>query len=99
MIKKIFFDFDGVLTTDKTGSYTNCKYFSKKIGVDVQELLSKVKQFDEEIDIGNISERDVWQKICKDVGVKFNFNWLREAFIDTPIDKKMLEYARQLKYK
>ena len=24
MIKTIFFDFDGVLTTDKSGSYTTC---------------------------------------------------------------------------
>ena len=99
MIKKIFFDFDGVLTTDKTGSYTNCKYFSQKIGVDAKELLSKVKQFDEKIDAGKISEKDVWELICKEAGVEFSPNWLQEAFINTPIDELMLEYARQLKNK
>ncbi len=99
MIKKIFFDFDGVLTTDKTGSHTNCKYFSQKIGVDSQELLSKVKQFDEEIDAGKISEKDVWESICKEAEVKFSPNWLKEAFINTPIDERMLGYARQLKNK
>lgn len=99
MIKKIFFDFDGVLTTDKTGSHTNCKYFSQKIGVDAQELLSKVKQFDEEIDAGKISEKDVWESICKKAEVEFSPNWLQEAFINTPIDELMLEYARQLKNK
>lgn len=99
MIKKIFFDFDGVLTTDKTGSHTNCKYFSQKIGVDAKELLSKVKQFDEKIDAGKISEKDVWESICKEAGVEFSPNWLQEAFINTPIDELMLEYARQLKNK
>lgn len=99
MIKKIFFDFDGVLTTDKTGSHTNCKYFSLKIEVDAQELLSKVKQFDEEIDAGKISEKDVWESICKEAEVEFSPNWLQEAFINTPIDEVMLEYARQLKNK
>lgn len=99
MIKKIFFDFDGVLTTDKTGSHTSCKYFSKKIGVDAQDLFSKVKQFDEEIDAGKISQKDVWESICKEAEVEYNPNWLQEAFRNTPIDEKMLEYARQLKNK
>lgn len=99
MIKKIFFDFDGVLTTDKTGSHTNCKYFSQKIGLNRKELLSKVKQFDEEIDAGKISEKEVWESICKEREVEFNPNWLKEAFLSTPIDERMLEYAKQLKNK
>lgn len=99
MIKKIFFDFDGVLTTDKTGSYTNSKYFSQKIGIDAQELLSKVKQFDEKIDAGKISIKDVWKSICKEAEVEFNPIWLQEAIINTPIDERMLEYARYLKNK
>lgn len=99
MIKKIFFDFDGVLTTDKTGAETHSKYFSQKIGVNAQELLSKVKQYDGEIDAGKISIKDVWESICKEAKIEFNPNWLKEAFISTPIDERMLEYARQLKDK
>ena len=99
MIKKIFFDFDGVLTTDKTGAETHSKYFSQKIGVNAQELLSKVKQYDGEIDAGKISIKDVWESICKEAKIEFNPNWLKEAFISTPIDERMLEYARQLKNK
>ena len=97
--KKYFFDFDEVLTTDKTGSHTNCKYFTPKIGLNTQELLSKVKQFDEEIDAGKKSEIDVWKSICKESKVEFSPNWLKEAFLNTPIDERMLEYARQLKNK
>ncbi len=99
MIKKIFFDFDGVLTTDKTGAETHSKYFSQKIGVNAQELLSKVKQYNGEIDAGKISIKDVWESICKEAKIEFNPNWLQEAFISTPIDERMLEYARQLKNK
>lgn len=40
MIKAILFDFDGVLTTDRTGSLSICNYICKKTGIDL-ELLKK----------------------------------------------------------
>lgn len=67
--------------------------------MNAKELLSKVKQFDEEIDAGNISEKDVWKSICKETKVEFSPNWLQEAFISTPIDEQMLAYARELNNK
>ncbi|NOW90048.1 beta-phosphoglucomutase-like phosphatase (HAD superfamily) [Clostridium beijerinckii] len=36
MIKAILFDFDGVLTTDATGSLWICNYICKKTGLDMQ---------------------------------------------------------------
>jgi hypothetical protein len=35
VIRAIFFDFDGVLTTDKIGSVTTTRYISQKIDVPV----------------------------------------------------------------
>lgn len=34
MIKAVLFDFDGVLTTDATGSQSICNYICKETGVD-----------------------------------------------------------------
>jgi len=99
MIKRVFFDFDGVLTTDKTGSVTTCKYFSDKLGIDYQELFTKMRKFDEALDCGEVSENDIWKTICEEVGFEYSPNWLYEAHVITPIDEKMMQYAIQLKDK
>ena len=101
MIKTIFFDLDGVLTTDKSGSFTVSKYFAEKLGVNVQEVFEYKKQFDEDTDTGKMSDFDVWEKTCKRFGVgdTFNEKYLQEAFESTPIDEKMVQYAKQLKSK
>ena len=36
MIKSILFDFDGVLTTDATGSLSICNYICNKTGLDIE---------------------------------------------------------------
>jgi putative hydrolase of the HAD superfamily len=44
MIKAVFFDFDGVLTPDKTGSYTICKYISGLTGIDIDSISCAYKK-------------------------------------------------------
>lgn len=99
MIKRIFFDLDGVLTTDKTGSFTTSKYFAEKLGINFKEVFEYNKKFDGDTDSGKISNLDAWKKTCEKFGVEFNPNYLYEAFISTPIDEKMVQYAIQLKDK
>lgn len=99
MIKRIFFDLDGVLTTYKTGSFTTSKYFAEKLGVDFQDVFEYKKQFDKDTDSGKISEFDVWKKTCERFGIEFNKEYLYEAFSSTPIDERMIQYAIQLKDK
>ena len=81
MIKTIFFDLDGVLTTEKTGSFTTSKYFAEKLGVNLQEVFEYKKKFDGDTDSGKISDFDVWKKTCENFGVgnKFNADYLQEA--------------------
>ena len=99
MIKGIFFDLDGVLTTDKTGSVTTSKYFEKKLGINFEQVVKYKKSFDEDIDSGKMSVLDVWEKTCEKFGVEFSPTDLYEAFLSTPIDNKMVEYALRLKDK
>lgn len=99
MIKRIFFDVDGVLTTDKTGSVATSKYFAKKLGLNFQEVFEYKKKFDGDTDSGKISDFDVWKRTCEKFNVEFNPDSLHEAFLSTPIDEKMVQYAMQLKNK
>jgi putative hydrolase of the HAD superfamily len=97
MIKAIFFDMDGVLTTDQTGSVTSCKYFSEKSGIPFEELLSQKIGYDEAIDKNEITNEEVWSNISREHNAKFNIAWIEEAFANTPMDTKMLNFAKSFK--
>ncbi|MFA7188173.1 MAG: HAD family hydrolase [Alphaproteobacteria bacterium] len=102
-IKAIFFDFDGVLTTDKSGSVSTAKYFSKKLGVSPEELVASYKEHfadaDHKIDIGEAQNNIIWQSMCESFDVEYNPDWINEAFDTSPIDNKMVEFAKKLKEK
>lgn len=44
MIKAVLFDFDGVLTTDATGSQSICNYICKETGVDSELFKREYKK-------------------------------------------------------
>ena len=102
-IKAIFFDFDGVLTTDKSSTTTNAIYFAKKLGAAHEELMTLYKEqyaeADHKLDVGEILSPKIWQSMCERYGVKYNPEWLTEAFESTPMDDKMLNFAKKLKEK
>ena len=97
MTKYIFFDMDGVLTTDTTGSYTTAKFFADKFEVDFDELLQYTKPFDSDIDAGKLTVNEVWANVAEKYNKEFKDEYIREAFLSTPIDSKMLEIVDKLK--
>jgi len=97
MIKAIFFDFDGVLTTDKTGSYTTCKYLYEKTGIEIQKLTSCYSKFKHELNTGKKMHKDIWPELCECIGYKINFKLLQKAFDSTPSNKIMYKLAARLK--
>ena len=99
MKKYVFFDMDGVLTTDTTGSYTTTRYMSKKLNVNFEELYLYIKQFDLETDCGKITDEEIWKEIFEKNNCKFKMEDLEESFLSTPIDEKMIEIAKKLKEK
>jgi len=99
MIRAVLFDLDGVLTLDKTGNVTTCRYFFEKLGVDYQSLFEYRNQFDEAIDRGKTNNTAVWKAIFKAHGMDLNPAWLKEANESTPIDEKMMGYVREFKKK
>lgn len=97
MTKYIFFDMDGVLTTDTTGSYTTAKFFADKFEIDFDELFQYTKPFDSDIDAGKLTVNEVWAKVAEKYNKEFKDEYIREAFLSTPIDAKMLEIVDKLK--
>lgn len=99
MIKAVLFDFDGVLTTDKTGSETIGKYISAQANIEYESFRLAYRKYNDDLLCGKFTHRDIWDSLCEDIGVKIEYSILEDSFINTPIDAKMLELLKLLKSK
>jgi putative hydrolase of the HAD superfamily len=90
MIEAVLFDFDGVLTTDVTGSQSLCGYLSKASGIPVKWLTAAYRPFNEGLLLGKISHEAIWPAFCEALGAGIPIEWLHEAFRHTPLDETML---------
>ncbi|MEA4831158.1 hypothetical protein SDC9_139860 [bioreactor metagenome] len=99
MIKAILFDFDGVLTTDATGSTSICNYISMYTGISLEAFKSEYYKYNNDLLYGKITHVDIWQKLCDNLNYNISMDILNDSFINTPIDKQMLFLAETLKIK
>lgn len=99
MFKAILFDFDGVLTIDKTGSQSIINYLAKKTGIGVELLNSSYYKHNKALLYGEITHKDIWHKFCNDIGSSLDYHLLIEAFQNTSLDYEMLSFVKQLKEK
>lgn len=97
MIRAVFFDFDGVLTTHQTGGYTNCIYLHHKTGIDYDTIKKCYDEFNYDLTIGKTTFAQIWDEFCKRVGKQIDIKLLHEAFESTPPNSSVLELANQLK--
>ena len=97
MIKAILFDFDGVLTTDKTGSQSIINYLSAKTGIPYDTLKPVYASFNKELLSGSLKHEDMWQEFCDCIGTNIDYTLLTESFWNTPIDENMIALAKRLK--
>jgi putative hydrolase of the HAD superfamily len=97
MIKAIFFDFDGVLTLDKTGSYTICKYISKAAGVDFEKLSRAYKKFNNDLLFGKTTHEKIWNSLCVELAAEIDINHLYDSFINTPLNIPIIDLVKKLK--
>ena len=54
-IRGVFFDYDGVLTTDKTGSLTTCRHLSSRTGIELNVLANVLQSFNPDLSVGKRS--------------------------------------------
>ena len=98
MIETIFFDFDGVLTTDPSGSYTTCQYI-QKIAPDLKfdDILACYRQHHQQLLLGHCTHQDIWADFCACIGVELSSNVLTKAFQNTPCNEGMFDLCHSLK--
>ncbi len=97
-IKWIFFDFDGVLTSDKSGSFSTCNYLSQFIpNKTFEEILDTYRIWHKDMLIGKTFHKDIWQEFCLKLGIVLDYKILEDAFLTTPINTQMINLTQSLK--
>ncbi len=97
MIKAIFFDFDGVLTTDAKGSLTMSKNLCEIVpGLSAQDVLACYRQDIEALNLGRVSMREVWEKLCAAFSIPASDDLLREMMRKAPKNDAMFDLAEFL---
>ena len=97
MIKAIFFDFDGVLTRDKTGSLTTTRYITEATGIDHARITAAFARFNEDLTSGRCTHAGIWPEICRDLDADIDIGVLEAAFASTPLNDRMFALAMRLR--
>lgn len=97
MIKAVFFDYDGVLTTDKTGSLTTTKYLSRATGLELSKVKAAFDRYNEDLTLGKTTHYLIWHELCSTLEQELSIALLYEAFESTPMNLGMFSLAHQLK--
>lgn len=96
-IECVFFDYDGVLTTDRTGSITTCGFISRQTGIALERVSAALAKHNKDLTLGLTSYTDVWPQVCEDLNVDLPLRLLVEAFDSTPVNVSMFDLAAQLR--
>lgn len=94
-IKGLFFDFDGVITTDKQGSPTIISYISKETNIPYERVENAYYKHNQDLLYGRITHRDMWEQFCREVGQPIDYQILEKAFMNISLDEKMLDYIKK----
>ena len=97
MIKAVLFDFDGVLTIDKTGSTSITKFISDSCGIPLENVKSCYYKFNKQLLLGETTHQEIWQNFCKALGQDIDYSILLDSFRTTRLDKKMIALVQELK--
>lgn len=96
MLKAVFFDFDGVLTTDKYGSVSIAKSLARKTGLSADRIRAAYQRHNGGLLLGEIEHAQMWDAFCAELGVDMPLSWLTDAARETPLDHEMLALVREL---
>jgi putative hydrolase of the HAD superfamily len=95
-IRAVLFDFDGVLTTDPSGSYTTIAHLARSCGLAADRLWDAFAPFNDDLLHGRSTHASVWRAICARLGHDLDFGLLAAAFDATPINHAVLGLAKRL---
>lgn len=100
MIKAVFFDFDGVLTTDGNGSGTTCRNIQKAVPDLAFENIYRCYRVHHSVLLtGKKNHADIWKDFCSCVGKEVDIGVLHNAFKNTPKNEQMFQLSKMLREK
>ena len=99
MIKAVLFDFDGVLTIDKTGSTSITNYLSNICGIPLEDVKACYYKYNKQLLLGETTHLEIWQDFCKSLGHNIDYDILIDSFRATRLDEKMITLVKELKEK
>lgn len=97
MKKAVMFDFDGVLTTDATGTTSIMKYIEKETHINREKFESVYRKRNHGLLYGELKHESVWSEICEEMSERISIQVLYDSFIATPLDEDMFDLLRDLK--
>lgn len=97
MIKAVLFDFDGVLTIEKTGSAAITKYIAKRCGLPAEQVRSCYRRYNQALLLGETTHAEIWPAFCEALGQSLDYQLLTDSFRATELDADMLCLLRQLR--
>ena len=96
MIKAVLFDFDGVLTLDKTGTQSISNYICSQAGINITKFKECYYKYNNKLLYGQLEHKDIWEELCSEIGKEIEYSILEKSFINTPIDQEMLTLVEKL---
>ena len=97
MIKAIFFDFDGILTTDFNGTSTIADNLSKVTGLDVEIVKATYRTYFGHLLHGNGTHATVLENFCAALGKIIDLKTLHHALRKFPKNDEMFVLAKLLR--
>lgn len=100
MIKIVFFDFDGVLTTDFSGTETICGILRKPFPeLSLETMVAAYRKH-----CGHLLKEpgtfaDVWENFCQEIGKNVSSASLQHALVTVPKNGEMFELVHTLREK
>ena len=95
-IKAVLFDFDGVLTTDRTGSESTIRALSEITGASKELIASAYCTHIGDLVLGHKSHADVLPEISACLNAGLGPDQIKDAFERTPLNQPMLDLANSL---
>lgn len=97
MIKAVFFDFDGVLTLDATGTTSIVNYISAKMDIDKESFNKEYRKFNKDLLLGITTHDLIWEDLCQALNREIPKIVLLDSFIHTHLDNQMIALAKGIK--
>ena len=96
-MKAVFFDYDGVLTRDRTGSLTMNHFLSVQTGIPYDRVCRALERHNRRLNEGEATYAQIWSIVCAELERELPFDLVTRAFESTPLNEGMLQLARDLK--